>query len=86
MTKQDTQTKGKTLSGVVVGTSMKDTAKVAVTRYMQHPKYKKFIKKVKRYLVHDPGNTAQIGEKVTIKATKPISKRKTFELATRQDA
>ena len=72
---------GKLLKGTVVGVSMQDTAKVAVTRYVEHPKYKKFVRKVKLYLVHDPGNTAEVGDKVTIAECKPISKRKSFVLA-----
>lgn len=72
--------KGKVLTGTVVGVSMKDTAKVAVQRYVKHPKYKKFVKKIKNYLVHDEGNTAQIGDKVTITETRPISKKKHFIL------
>ena len=81
MNKETTDKKGKLLSGIVVGTSMQDTAKVAVTRYVAHPKYKKFVKKVKKYLVHDPGNKAVVGDKVTITECKPISKRKTFKIA-----
>ena len=74
--------KGKTLRGIVVGVDMDKTAKVAVTRYVRHPKYKKFIKQVKKYLVHDEGNTATVGEKVSIRETRPISKRKSFVIVT----
>jgi small subunit ribosomal protein S17 len=69
---------GKTFNGVVVKAAMKDTATVSVERYVEHPKYKKFMKLSKKFLVHDPGNTAAIGDKVTIKETRPISKRKHF--------
>ena len=72
--------KGKTLRGTVVSSLMKDTIKVAVMRYVKHPKYKKFMKHVKNYLVHDAGNTAKVGDKVVIRETKPISKRKKFTL------
>ncbi len=71
-------TTGKTFQGVVVKTAMKDTATVSVERFVMHPKYKKFMKLSKKFLVHDPGNTAQVGEKVTIKETRPISKLKHF--------
>ncbi len=76
--KPATYNKGKTLRGVVVGVDMNKTAKVAVTRYVRHPKYQKFIKQVKKYLVHDEGNTAVVGEKVSIRESRPISKRKSF--------
>ena len=81
MTTKDTAQKNKkTLTGVVVSTAMTDTAKVAVSRYVKHPKYKKFMKKVKNFLVHDAGNTAKVGDKVTIEECKPISKTKHFTL------
>ena len=78
----ETQT-GKTFEGVVVKSAMKDTATVQVERYVKHPKYKKFMRLSKKFLVHDVGNTAQIGEKVTIRETRPISKRKSFVLVSR---
>ncbi len=70
-----------TFRGVVVKTAMKDTATVAVSRYVKHPKYKKYQVRTKKYLVHDEGNTAQVGDKVTIVACRPISKMKRFKLA-----
>jgi small subunit ribosomal protein S17 len=78
MTDQNTQ--GKFFEGVVVKTAMKDTATVSVERYVQHPKYKKYLRRSKKFLVHDPGNTAQVGDKVVIRETKPLSKRKRFIL------
>ena len=67
--------------GVVVKTAMKDTATVRVDRYVKNAKYKKYFVRSKKYLVHDPGNTAQVGDTVTIVATRPISKLKRFRLA-----
>lgn len=74
-------TQGKILHGIVVKSAMKDTATVAVERFEKHPKYEKFMRKTKKFLVHDEGNTAKVGDKVAIQETKPISKRKHFELA-----
>lgn len=59
---------------------MKDTATVKVNRYVKHPKYKKYFVRSKKYLAHDPGNTAKVGDVVTIVATRPISKRKRFAI------
>ena len=59
---------------------MKDTVTVLVERYVKHPKYKKYMRLSKKFLVHDVGNTAEVGSKVTIRETRPISKRKRFEL------
>lgn len=70
----------RTLRGKVVGSKMKDTITVAVERYVQHPKYKKYQRRTKKYLVHDPGNTATVGSTVTIQETRPLSKRKRFVL------
>ncbi len=80
MTETSQKTNVKTLQGEVVSTKMQDTAKVAVARFVQHPKYKKFVKKVKHYLVHDAGNTVSVGDKVTIEETRPISKNKHFKI------
>ena len=74
-------TNGKVLHCVVVKSAMKDTVTVEVSRYVKHPKYKKYQKKTKKYLVHNPGNTATVGEKVVIRQTRPISKNKHFVLA-----
>ena len=71
---------GKVLEGVVVKAAMKDTATVQVERYVKHPKYKKFMRLRKKFLVHDPGNSAAVGDKVVIRETRPISKRKNFVL------
>ena len=69
------------MNGVVVKTAMKDTATVVVEHYIQHPKYKKYYTKSKKYLVHDVGNTAKVGDKVSIQETRPISRHKHFVLA-----
>ena len=74
-------TTSKTFDGVVVKSAMKDTVTVAVERYVQHPKYKKYMKLTKKFLVHNPGNTVAVGDKVTIEETRPISKRKHFIIA-----
>lgn len=79
-TTQETKPKGRVLSGTVVSTKMQDTIAVLVERYVMHPKYKKFMRRTKKYLVHDKGNTAKEGDKVEIRETRPISKRKHFEL------
>ncbi len=64
--------------GTVVKTAMKDTATVRVDRYVKNEKYKKYFVRSKKFLAHDPGNTAKVGDTVTIVATRPISKLKSF--------
>lgn len=73
---------GRVLRGKVVASKMQDTITVAVERYVKHPKYKKYLRRTKKFLVHDKGNTAQVGEVVDIKEIRPMSKRKSFALVT----
>jgi small subunit ribosomal protein S17 len=75
-----TTPKHKTLDGVVSSDKMKDTVVVIVERYVKLPKYQKFVSSRKKYKVHDPGNTAKIGDKVVIEETRPISKHKHFKI------
>lgn len=71
---------GRVLKGTVVASNMQDTITVAVERYVKHPKYKKYQRRTKKFLVHDAGNTATVGSKVEIKEVPPMSKRKHFAL------
>lgn len=70
----------KVLDGKVVSTKMKDTAVVAVDRYIKYPIYGKYHRVTKKYKAHDPGNTVKEGDKVKIESTRPISKDKHFVL------
>ncbi len=79
-TENTTVSSRRVLRGTVVATKMQDTITVAVERYVKHPKYKKFMRRTKKYLVDDKGNTAKDGEKVEIRETRPLSKPKHFEL------
>lgn len=76
------KTGGRVLRGTVVASKMQDTCTVAVERFVKHPKYHKFQRKTKKFLVHDAGNTAAVGSKVEIKEVAPMSKRKRFALVT----
>ena len=71
---------GKTLEGVVVSTKMKDTIVVLVERYIKNEKYQKFLRRSKRYKADDKGNTAKLGDKVTIIECAPVSKDKRHRL------
>lgn len=73
---------GRVLRGKVVASKMTDTITVAVERYVKHPKYKKYLRRTKKFLVHDRGNTAKVGDVVEIKEVRPMSKRKNFALVT----
>lgn len=78
---ESTSPRQRSLIGVVVKTAMKDTATVKVDRYVKDAKYKKYRVRSKKYLAHDPGNSAQVGDTVTIVETRPISLKKRFKIA-----
>jgi len=70
----------KTRSGLVVGTAMDKTIRVQVERRMQHPVYGKSVKWTKRFMVHDENNDCNVGDRVLIMETRPMSKNKRWRL------
>ena len=64
------------LKGIVVSDKSDKTLTVLVSRKVMHPVYKKYIKRSKKYSVHDENNKYKTGELVTIQENKPISKTK----------
>jgi small subunit ribosomal protein S17 len=76
-------TQKKTLKGTVVSDKMDKTVVVAVTRFVKHPKYQKFLKITKKYKAHDENNTHKAGDAVEIVETRPISKDKHFNVVTK---
>ncbi len=80
MTAEAARAQRKVRSGVVIGTAMDKTAVVVIERLMKHAHYKKYVKRVKRLLVHDEENRCGVGDRVQIMETRPISKRKHWRL------
>lgn len=70
----------KTRTGVVVGDKMDKTVVVACQRQFAHPTYKKFIRRTTRYKAHDEENRCNVGDKVIIAETRPISKEKCWRV------
>ena len=70
----------KVLKGVVVSDKMDKTVVVEVTRFVEHKKYGKRIKKTKNYKAHDADNAKKVGDVVEIEEVRPISKDKHFTL------
>lgn len=68
------------LQGVVVGDKANQTITVLVERQIMHPLYKKFIRRTKKYHVHDQDNRCKIGDKVRIEECRPISKTKSWRI------
>ena len=68
------------LQGVVVGDKADKTVVVQVDRRIQHPLYKKFIRRSKKYLAHDGKNSSKVGDRVQIRECRPLSKSKHWEV------
>lgn len=67
-------------TGRVISDKMDKTRVVAVEGFIQHPLYKKRIKRTKKMKIHDENNETQEGDKVKIMETRPISKDKRWRL------
>jgi len=68
----------KKMVGVVVKNAMDKTVVVEVEKFLEHPKYHKFLKMKKRYKAHDEKNECSAGDTVLIVEVRPISKEKTW--------
>ncbi|MAE28867.1 MAG: 30S ribosomal protein S17 [Planctomycetota bacterium] len=76
----ETRNSRRTLQGVVVSDRMDKTITVRVERLFKHPKYKKYIRRHKKYLVHDEENQAGLGDTVDLGECRPLSKNKRWRL------
>ncbi len=70
----------RTIQGKVVSDKMDKTITVLVERQVRHPMYKKIIRRSTKLHAHDADNACKIGDVVTIKACRPISKSKCWTL------
>ena len=70
----------KTRVGVVTSTKMDKTIVVEYVARVPPPKFKKIVKKSKKFYAHDENSTAKVGDKVRIVETRPLSKLKCWEL------
>ena len=70
------------MQGVVVSDKMEKSVVVNVERRTQHPLYKKFIRRSKKYVAHDENNSCKEGDVVQIQECRPISKRKNWKVLT----
>ncbi|MCL4476553.1 MAG: 30S ribosomal protein S17 [Nitrospirae bacterium] len=66
----------KVYTGKVLSDRMDKTVVVGVTRLYQHPVYKKTVKKVTKFKVHDEENKCKVGDTVSIIEARPLSKEK----------
>lgn len=72
--------KRKVRIGKVVSDRMEKTRIVVVERLFRHSRYQKVIKRRKKFMVDDPKNESHIGDKVRIAETRPLSKRKRWQV------
>ncbi|MHB8828240.1 MAG: 30S ribosomal protein S17 [Syntrophales bacterium] len=69
-----------TIEGVVVSNKMDKTIVVRVERLVKHPIFHKYIKRFVKYKAHDESNGCQIGDKVMIAESRPLSKEKRWRM------
>ena len=70
----------KVRDGVVVSNKMDKTAVVAVVDRVRHAKYNKFVLRTKKLYAHDETNDVNIGDKVRVMETRPLSKNKRWRV------
>ena len=70
----------KVKEGVVVSTAGDKTAVVAVVERVRHPRYDKTVQRTKRFHAHDETNDANVGDRVRVQETRPLSKLKRWRV------
>ena len=77
---ETTEKTKRTLTGQVVSTKMQKTIAVLVERQVEHPIYKKYLRKSTNLLAHDENGECAEGDVVAIEECRPLSKRKAWRL------
>jgi len=70
----------KVREGLVVSNGMDKTVVVAVTDRVRHPRYDKTVQRTTKLFVHDEANDLNVGDRVRIQETRPLSKNKRWRL------
>jgi small subunit ribosomal protein S17 len=70
----------KVRTGTVISNKMDKTATILVERLITHPLYHRVLKRSRKLLAHDENNDCQIGDKVRVMETRPLSKRKRWRI------
>ncbi len=66
--------------GLVVSSGMEKTAVVATTDRVRHRRYAKTVQRTTKLYVHDEENTLNVGDRVRVQETRPLSKKKRWRL------
>ena len=72
------------LTGIVTSDKADKTITVKVERKVKHPLYGKVVKRATKVHAHDENNVASIGDIVSVKESRPISKKKTWVLVSNE--
>ncbi|HPZ81092.1 MAG TPA: 30S ribosomal protein S17 [Candidatus Atribacteria bacterium] len=72
----------KRLVGEVVSDAMDKTVIVKVVRIAEHPLYRKKVRKMRRFPAHDENGLCELGDRVLIEETRPLSKTKRWRVVT----
>jgi small subunit ribosomal protein S17 len=67
--------------GVVVSNKMNKTVIVSVERLVKHRMYHKYVRRQTKYAAHDETNSCQIGDKVLITESRPLSRSKCWRVS-----
>ncbi len=78
--KQSPEVRRSTKVGRVVSAAMDKSIVVAVDRLVQHPLYKKTIRRTSKFMAHDENNECRAGDQVKIEESRPLSRRKRWKL------
>ena len=70
----------KAREGVVVSNKMNKTVVVSLVERVRHPKYDKFVIRTKKFYAHDEANDANVGDRVRVMETRPLSKTKRWRV------
>lgn len=80
MEKTSQRNQRKTREGIVVSDKMDKTRVVAVERLVRHPLYGRTIRQTVRLKVHDENNECNVGDRVRVMETRPLSRQKRWRL------
>lgn len=75
----------RSFTGTVTSDKMDKTRVVSVSRSKKHSKYLKYFKTTTTFAAHDENNATKVGDTVTIRAIRPMSKTKRWEIVPNTD-
>lgn len=86
MSDEVTQGRRREVRGKVVSNKMDKTVVVAVERTVKHPRYRKYITRMKTFMAHDEENACKVDDMVIIRESRPLSRHKRWVVVERVNA